>query len=76
MSTLPDPESIKRIDVATNAKCVSAIQRVMTNENVDLTEAVRRLLMYGDYVYSAIKIQKITVQLVDGDSIRDVELLQ
>lgn len=44
-------QRIARINVAVNADMVSAIDRVIETEHVSLTEAVRRLIGYGDFVY-------------------------
>lgn len=45
-----------RINVAVNDQMLAAIRRVMDRENVSLTEAVRRLLSYGDFLHQAVKV--------------------
>jgi hypothetical protein len=47
----------KRINVAVNQETVKALEEVIEREGVTLTEAVRRLVGYGDYVYKAVKEQ-------------------
>jgi hypothetical protein len=75
-SELPAPGDIKRINVAVNPDIVRAIQRVMTTEQINLTEAVRRLIGYGDFVYRAIKENGEDVLLRKGDTTREVVLLR
>ena len=41
----------RRINVAVSAPMLSAIDRIIEHEQVTLTEAVRRLIAYGDFVY-------------------------
>jgi len=45
----------KRINVAVNPDMVRALENVIEAEGVSLTEAVRRLIGYGDFVYRAVK---------------------
>lgn len=73
---LPAPGDIKRINVAVNPDIVRAIQRVMNTEQINLTEAVRRLIGYGDFVYRAIKENGEDVLLRKGDTTREVVLLR
>lgn len=62
-ATLVEPDSPtgdaqptpKRINVAINSATLRAIEIVMDREQISLTEAVRRLVAYGDYIYRAIK---------------------
>jgi Ribbon-helix-helix protein, copG family len=49
---LPQP---RRINVAITPEMLDAIDRVIEREHVSLTEAVRRLLGYGEYIYRTIK---------------------
>ncbi|HKN54796.1 MAG TPA: hypothetical protein VJX66_20010 [Amycolatopsis sp.] len=53
----PKPKAIapKRINVAVNPETVEALQRVIDREGVTLTEAVRRLIGYGEVLYRAAK---------------------
>lgn len=63
------PPTAKRINVALNAAMMQAIDRVIEREQVTLTEAVRRLLTYGEYIYSAVKEDKaaVVVRSPEGD---------
>jgi len=47
--------SPKRINVAVTPEMLAAIDRVIAREQVTLTEAVRRLIAYGDVVYRSVK---------------------
>lgn len=63
----------KRINVAITPDTVRALEHVMNEEGVTLTEALRRLVGYGDFVYRANKEGKVLVQ--NNDTIREVVLL-
>lgn len=54
--------------MAVNAKMLAAIEHLMESEQVSLTEAVRRLVSYGDYWYRAVKDQEasLVVRRADG----------
>ncbi|GAA2820169.1 hypothetical protein [Saccharopolyspora taberi] len=69
-----DP-SPKRINVAVTPEMVQALQRVMDQEGVTLTEACRRLVSYGDFVYRAIKEDHAEVLVRTEKSTREVVLL-
>ena len=45
----------RRINVAVTPDMLAAIDRVIDREQVTLTEAVRRLILYGDVVYRMVK---------------------
>jgi hypothetical protein len=45
----------RRINVAVTPDMLAAIDRVIDREGVTLTEAVRRLIGYGDVMYRAAK---------------------
>jgi len=47
----------------------------MAAEQVSLTEAVRRLVSYGDFVYLSAKVEGAELLLRQGDDIRVVHLL-
>lgn len=66
----------KRINVAVNSQTFAAIESVIEAEQISLTEAVRRLLNLGYFVYEAIKDQGSTLILrgPDGQE-REVVLL-
>jgi Ribbon-helix-helix protein, copG family len=70
--TEPEP---KRINVAISSDMVRALENVIEREGVTLTEALRRLVGYGDFVYRAIKEggEQVTVNGPDGS--REVVLL-
>jgi hypothetical protein len=51
----------RRINVAVNPIMLSAIDRVIEHEHVTLTEAVRRLIAYGDFVYEVTKERGATL---------------
>ncbi|MBV9013194.1 MAG: ribbon-helix-helix protein, CopG family [Pseudonocardiales bacterium] len=55
-----EPPPPRRINVAVNSDMLAAIDRVIEREQVSLTEAVRRLISYGDYVYRAVKEENST----------------
>jgi hypothetical protein len=69
------PEQPKRINVAVTPEVVEALQAVIDAEQVSLTEAVRRLISYGDFVYRAVKRDGAEVLLRTGDNVREVVLL-
>jgi predicted DNA-binding protein (UPF0251 family) len=66
----------KRINVAVTPETVQALRLVMDNEQVNLTEAARRLMSYGEFVYRAIKEDGQDVLLRAGDTTREVVLLR
>lgn len=68
----PDP---KRINVAVSPETVKALQTVMAREGVSLTEAVRRLVGFGDFVYQAAKVQGGQLLVKNGDSTREIVLI-
>lgn len=72
---LPDPAEIKRINVAVSPAAIRGIQHVMAAEHLNLTEAVRRLISYGDFVYRAIKDDGYRVELHRDGTVRSVELI-
>ena len=65
----------RRINVAVTSDMVEAIQLVMDKEDVTLTEAVRRLVKYGEFVYRAIAVDDSEVLIRKGESIKEVVLL-
>ena len=48
----------KRINVAVNAEMVAALDNVIQHEGVTLTEACRRLIGYGDFIYRMAKQER------------------
>jgi Ribbon-helix-helix protein, copG family len=73
-ASLPPP---RRINVAINSEMLAAIDRVIEREQVTLTEAVRRLVAYGDFVYRAVKEDRASVILrkSNGEAEREVVLV-
>lgn len=69
------PEQPRRINVAVTPEVIQALQTVIDNEQVTLTEAVRRLVSYGDFIYRAVKQEGSEVLLRNGDTTREVVLL-
>lgn len=68
----PEP---KRINVAVTPETVRALEMVIDREGVSLTEAVRRLVGYGEFVYRAIKEDGAELQIRTKDAVREVVLL-
>lgn len=64
----------RRINVAVTPVMLSAIDRVVEREHVTLTEAVRRLITYGDFVYEMTKERGATV-VVRGRRGEEQELI-
>ncbi|WP_328442872.1 ribbon-helix-helix protein, CopG family [Amycolatopsis sp. NBC_00438] len=65
----------KRINVAVNPETIHALEAVIEREGVSLTEAVRRLIGYGEVVYDAVKRDGAEVLLKTGDSTKQVIIL-
>ena len=66
----------RRINVAVNALMLAAIDRISEREQITMTEAVRRLIAYGDFVYETTKVRNatLTVRNPEGDE-REVVML-
>lgn len=65
----------KRINVAVNPETMGALQKVIEREGVSLTEAVRRLIGYGDVLYKAVREDHEEVLLKKGTHTRQVIIL-
>jgi hypothetical protein len=65
----------KRINVAVNPETVEALQRVIDREGVTLTEAVRRLVGYGEVLYQAAKVERADVLIKTDSGTRQVIIL-
>jgi hypothetical protein len=65
----------KRINVAVNPETMGALQKIIEREGVSLTEAVRRLIGYGDVLYKAVKEDGEEVLLKKGTHTRQVIIL-
>ncbi|GAA0651233.1 hypothetical protein GCM10010174_88680 [Kutzneria viridogrisea] len=57
----PSPSGTTRLTANLNQPTMRAIQRLADTEGVTLTEALRRLVGYGDLLYQAIRL--------DGDDV-------
>lgn len=64
----------RRINVAVTPDMLRAIDHVIDREGVTLTEAVRRLISYGDVMYRAVRDNDQTVFFRDEDG-REREVL-
>jgi hypothetical protein len=65
----------RRINVAISPDTVRALQHVIEREGVTLTEALRRLVGYGDFVYRAVRERGEQLLLTNADATREVVLL-
>ena len=57
----------RRINVAVTPDMLAAIDRVIEREQVTLTEAVRRLIGYGDVLFRAVKEDGVRVVFRSGN---------
>ena len=69
------PTAPKRINVAISPDMVRALENVIEREGVTLTEALRRLVGYGDFVYRVIKEGGEQLTVTGPDGTREVVLL-
>lgn len=75
-ATRPHPQTQpKRINVAVTPDTVRALEKVIEREGVSLTEAVRRLIGYGDFVYSSIADDGAQVLVKSEAGTKEVVLL-
>jgi hypothetical protein len=65
----------RRINVAISPDTVRALERVIECEGVTLTEALRRLVGYGDFVYRAVRQHGEQLFLNGAEGTREVILL-
>lgn len=74
---MTEPEQrIKRINVAVSSDELAAIDLLIEREGVSLTEAVRRLISYGDFVYRAVRMEGATMLVQESNgSTKEVFLL-
>lgn len=61
---MPTP---KRINVAVGPRTVEALELLIDREGVSLTEAVRRLIGYGDFVYRTVHEDRARVLVTKED---------
>jgi hypothetical protein len=60
----------KRINVSVSPAMLAAIENVIVREQVTLTESVRRLIGYGDFVYRTVKDEgELFVRGQDGSEV-------
>lgn len=65
----------RRINVAVTPDMIEAIKLIMEREKISLTEAVRRLVGYGDFVYRAIREDGSELLVRNGDKTKEVVLI-
>jgi hypothetical protein len=65
----------RRINVAISPDTVRALEHVIEREGITLTEALRRLVGYGDFVYRAVRQRGEQMFLTDPEGTREVVLL-
>jgi hypothetical protein len=65
----------KRINVAVSPDTVRALENVIAREGVTLTEALRRLVGYGDFVYRAVREDREQLIVKGSEGTREVVLL-
>lgn len=69
------PAIPKRINVAVNAEMVAALDNVIQHEGVTLTEACRRLIGYGDFIYRMAKQEKAAILVRTPEGTRELILV-
>ncbi|MEA5358974.1 hypothetical protein VA596_05460 [Amycolatopsis sp., V23-08] len=69
------PATPKRINVAVNPETITALQLVIEREGVTLTEAVRRLIGYGEVLYRATKVEQAELQIKTATETKQVIIL-
>ena len=65
----------RRINVAISPETVRALELVIEHEGVTLTEALRRLIGYGDFVYQTVRRRGEQLFLNGPEGTREVVLL-
>ena len=66
----------RRINVAVNPAMLAAIDRISEREQITMTEAVRRLIAYGDFVYETTNVRGAVLIIRDpGGDEREVVML-
>ena len=71
----PERAEPKRINVAVSPDTIRALENVIDREGVTLTEALRRLIGYGDFVYRAVKEDQEQLLVKGQEGTREVVLL-
>lgn len=70
-----EPTQPRRINVAVNEEMVRALDLVIQREGVTLTEAVRRLISYGEFVYRTIKVDNAEILVRTSESTKEIILV-
>ena len=65
----------KRVNVAVSPATVRALENVIECGGVTLTEALRRLVGYGDFVYRAVRQNGEQLTVAGPDGTREVVIL-
>lgn len=65
----------KRVNVAISPDTLRALENVIRREGVSLTEALRRLVGYGDFVYRAVREGGEQLTVTGPGGTREVVLL-
>lgn len=73
--TKRDSGAPRRINVAVTPETVRALEHVIEREGISLTEAVRRLTCYGEFVYKTVKRDGAALLIRSNDSDHEVVLL-
>lgn len=68
-------QRIKRINVAVNPDELAAITLLIERERISLTEAVRRLILYGEALYNAVAAGREVVLSGGGQPTQKLVLL-
>lgn len=61
-----------RLNVNVTASTRAALDRVVSREGVTVTEALRRLVSYGDMVYRATRINDAELLIRRGDAVERI----
>ncbi|HEX2130859.1 MAG TPA: hypothetical protein VHH15_04810 [Actinophytocola sp.] len=65
----------KRLNVAVSPATVRALEHVIEREGITLTEALRRLVGYGDFVYRAVRENGERLTVTGPEGTREVVIL-
>lgn len=64
-----------RLSVNVTPATEAALDRLVEREGVTITEALRRLVSYGDLVYEATQINRDDILVRSGDCVERVRLI-
>ncbi len=59
--------TLRRTTVNLDMPTVAIVENIMAREGVNLTEAIRRAIGYGGFVYDAIKVDRAEVLIRKSD---------